>query len=86
MISSLTRNLTILRWIGVLGIRTLMRRPGDPYRDFLINIKRLLKPDGKLLIAMRESVWFKKYWCGTPEDHVGIPFEALINIEMWIKE
>lgn len=62
--------------IGVLEYQDSYTETPNPYRDFLINIKRLLKPDGKLLIAI-ENQYGLKYWCGTPEDHVGIPFESI---------
>ena len=39
---------------------------------FLIKIKQLLKPDGKLLIAI-ENQYGLKYWCGALEDHTGLP-------------
>lgn len=48
----------------------------NPYMDFLVKIKQLLKPDGKLLVAI-ENQYGLKYWCGMPEDHVGIPFEGI---------
>lgn len=47
----------------------------NPYKDFLKKIKQLLKPNGKLLIAI-ENQYGLKYWCGAREDHTGIPFEG----------
>ena len=41
-------------------------------------IKKLLNPDGKLLIAI-ENKYGLKYWCGAPEDHSGIPFDGINN-------
>lgn len=62
--------------IGVLEYQGAYTQTENPYKDFLIKIKKLLKPDGKLLIAI-ENQYGLKYWCGTPEDHVGIPFEGI---------
>lgn len=36
----------------------------------------MLKPNGKLLIAI-ENQYGLKYWCGAREDHTGIPFEGM---------
>lgn len=42
----------------------------------MVKIKKLLRPDGKLLIAI-ENKYGLKYWCGAPEDHSGIPFDGI---------
>lgn len=62
--------------IGVLEYQGTYTETTNPYKDFLVKIKQLLKPDGKLLVAI-ENQYGLKYWCGTPEDHVGIPFEGI---------
>lgn len=62
--------------IGVLEYQGNYTDGTDPYRDFLKKIKTLLKPDGKLLIAI-ENQYGLKYWCGAGEDHTGIPFEGI---------
>ena len=56
--------------IGVLEYQGTYTESTNPY------IKQLLKPDGKLLVAI-ENQYGLKYWCGMPEDHVGIPFEGI---------
>lgn len=61
--------------IGVLEYQGTYTESTNPYMDFLVKIKQLLKPDGKLLVAI-ENQYGLKYWCGMPEDHVGIPFEG----------
>lgn len=62
--------------IGVLEYQGTYTESTNPYMDFLVKIKQLLKPDGKLLVAI-ENQYGLKYWCGMPEDHVGIPFEGI---------
>lgn len=62
--------------IGVLEYQGTYTETTNPYKDFLVKIKQLLKPDGKLLVAI-ENQYGLKYWCGTPEDHVEIPFEGI---------
>lgn len=62
--------------IGVLEYQGTYTETTNPYKDFLVKIKQLLKPDGKLLVAI-ENQYGLKYWCGMPEDHVGIPFEGI---------
>lgn len=62
--------------IGVLEYQGSYTNTSNPYMDFLKNIKKLLKPDGKLLIAI-ENKYGLKYWCGAREDHTGIPFEGM---------
>lgn len=62
--------------IGVLEYQGKYTNSDNPFRDFLVKIKSLLKPGGKLLIAI-ENQYGLKYWCGAKEDHVGIPFEGI---------
>lgn len=62
--------------IGVFEYQGSYTNTVNPYEDFLRKIKTLLKPDGKLLIAI-ENQYGLKYWCGAKEDHTGIPFEGM---------
>jgi len=62
--------------IGVLEYQGSYTEGTDPYADFLKKIKCLLKPEGKLLIAI-ENQYGLKYWCGAREDHTGRPFDGL---------
>lgn len=62
--------------IGVLEYQGTYTDSDNPYRDFLVKIKSLLKDNGKLLIAI-ENKYGVKYWCGAVEDHTGIPFDGL---------
>ncbi len=62
--------------IGVLEYQGSYTDTDNPYLDFLKKIKGLLKPDGKLLVAI-ENQYGLKYWCGAREDHTAIPFEGM---------
>lgn len=62
--------------IGVLEYQGQYTDTEHPFADFLREIKRLLKPEGKLLIAI-ENKYGLKYWCGAGEDHTGIPFDSI---------
>jgi len=62
--------------IGVLEYQGSYTNGSNPYMDFLKKVKTLLKPEGRLLIAI-ENQYGLKYWCGAREDHTGIPFEGL---------
>ena len=48
----------------------------DPYLEFLKKIRRDLKKDGKLIIAI-ENKFGLKYWAGAKEDHTGLAFEGI---------
>lgn len=62
--------------IGVLEYQGSYTNTENPYLDFIKKIKKLLKPGGKLLIAI-ENQYGLKYWCGACEDHTGMPFEGM---------
>lgn len=62
--------------IGVLEYQGRFTDSNNPYKDFLTKIKQLLKPNGKLLIAI-ENQYGLKYWCGAQEDHTGVPFDGM---------
>ncbi|MBQ8189482.1 MAG: class I SAM-dependent methyltransferase [Lachnospiraceae bacterium] len=50
---------------------------GDtPYEDFLLTLKKHVKPGGELIIAI-ENRWGLKYFAGCREDHVGGFFEGI---------
>lgn len=62
--------------IGVLEYQGNYTDTDNPYLDFIKNIRKLLKPQGRLLVAI-ENQYGLKYWCGAREDHTGIPFDGL---------
>lgn len=54
---------------------------GDtPYESFLENIKRLLKPDGVILVAIENRLGLK-YFAGAPEDHTDGYFDGVRGYE-----
>lgn len=70
------RKFDYITLIGVLEYAALYTKTQNPYIDFLNNIKRLLKPDGKLLIAI-ENKFGMKYWLGAPEDHTNKKYDGI---------
>lgn len=66
--------------IGVLEYAASYTKGNNPYKTMLKQVSSMLKPGGKLLIAI-ENKFGLKYWCGAPEDHTGVPFECLHNYE-----
>ncbi len=64
--------------IGVLEYAGRFTDGENPYRDFLLKAKSLLKPNGKLIIAI-ENKFGIKYWAGAREDHSGILFDSIEN-------
>ncbi|MDE6208120.1 MAG: class I SAM-dependent methyltransferase [Lachnospiraceae bacterium] len=70
------RSFDYITLIGVLEYQGTYTESDNPYVDFLNKIRKLLKPGGKLLIAI-ENKYGLKYWCGAREDHTGIPFDSI---------
>lgn len=70
------RQFDYITLIGVLEYQGSYTDSANPYLDFLRKVKTLLKPNGRLLIAI-ENQYGLKYWCGAREDHTGIPFEGM---------
>ena len=66
--------------IGVLEYAPLYTKSENPFYDFLVQIKSLLKEDGKLLIAI-ENQFGMKYFSGAPEDHTGKIFDGICGYE-----
>lgn len=67
--------------IGVLEYQGSYTDGSNPYEDFLTKIKSLLKPYGKLIVAI-ENKYGLKYWCGAREDHTGLPFDGINQYEI----
>lgn len=72
------RKFDYITLIGVYEYAALYTNTENPYIDFLNNIKKLLKPDGKLLIAI-ENKFGMKYWLGAPEDHTNIKYDGIVG-------
>ena len=51
------------------------KKDGNPFEDFLLYVKSLLKNDGKILLAI-ENRFGLKYFNGAPEDHTGVIFDG----------
>ena len=65
---------------GVLEYAMSFTDTNHPYEDFLNNMLRNLKPDGKLLVAI-ENKYGLKYFAGAPEDHTDTMFLGLNSYE-----
>ena len=62
--------------IGVFEYGQAYIRSETPYEDFLNIIKKHVKPDGHIAIAI-ENKFGLKYWAGCKEDHLGTYFSGL---------
>ena len=55
--------------------------PGErPYEAYLQNVRRFLKPDGRILVAIENRLGLK-YFAGAPEDHTDGYFDGLREYE-----
>lgn len=70
------RKFDYITLIGVFEYAALYTNTDNPYNDFLNNIKKLLKDDGKLLIAI-ENKFGIKYFLGAPEDHTNVLYDSI---------
>ncbi len=61
---------------GVLEYAGSFTKTDEPYKDFLKQIKKYLKPDGQLIIAI-ENRYGLKYFAGAKEDHTGKEFDGI---------
>lgn len=73
---NLTEKYDIITLIGVLEYAVSYMGTETPYEDFLLSLKRHLKPGGKLVIAI-ENQFGLKYWAGCAEDHGQLLYEGL---------
>lgn len=62
--------------IGVFEYGQAYIHSETPYEDFLNIVKKHLKPDGHIAIAI-ENKFGLKYWAGCKEDHLGTYFSSL---------
>lgn len=62
--------------IGVFEYGQAYIRSETPYEDFLNIIKKHVKPEGHIAIAI-ENKFGLKYWAGCKEDHLGTYFSGL---------
>ncbi|MEG5265967.1 glycosyltransferase [Pseudomonas sp. JDS28PS106] len=61
----------VVTLIGVLEYASMFSADADPAYGMLKRILGLLKPDGRLFIAIENQLGLK-YFAGAPEDHLGI--------------
>ncbi len=66
----------IITLIGVLEYANLFTTGEQPALTMLKRAKELLKPSGKLLIAIENQLGLK-YFAGAPEDHIGEPMYGI---------
>lgn len=74
----LDKKFDIVTLIGVLEYGQLYINTKEPYTDFLKKIKSMLKPNGKIIIAIENKLGMK-YWAGSLEDHIGRYYESIEN-------
>jgi lipopolysaccharide biosynthesis protein/2-polyprenyl-3-methyl-5-hydroxy-6-metoxy-1,4-benzoquinol methylase len=63
--------------IGVLEYASMFSDGESPALNMLTKIRKMLKPDGHLFIAIENQLGLK-YFAGAPEDHIG---EAMYGVE-----
>jgi len=66
----------VITLIGVFEYADSYINADEPYTSFLNMIKKHLKPDGKIIIAI-ENKFGLKYFAGCREDHVGQYFKGI---------
>ncbi|OQB56153.1 MAG: Chondroitin synthase [Deltaproteobacteria bacterium ADurb.Bin151] len=68
----------IITLIGVLEYANLFISHGNPALSMLQRVRSLLKPQGKLIIAIENQLGLK-YFAGAPEDHFGKSMHGIEN-------
>ena len=63
-------------FIGVLEYAAVFSDADNPFEQFLVNVKNLLKPNGVVLFAI-ENKFGLKYWAGGSEDHLQKPYVGI---------
>ena len=64
--------------IGVLEYAGQFHEGKDPYKSFLAKLRKLLRADGTLILAIENKIGLK-YITGAPEDHTGLAFESIYD-------
>lgn len=77
---SLKKQFDYVILIGVFEYSKIFFDTENPFEDFLNYLKELIKPDGKILIAI-ENRYGIKYFAGVTEDHYSKPFLGLKGYE-----
>lgn len=76
VVQSLEEAYDYVTLIGVFEYSECYINSNNPYVDMLKIISPLLKPNGKLVIAIENRLGLK-YWAGCTEDHTGTFFEGI---------
>lgn len=64
-------------YVTIIGVLEYIEAYSEhTYEEFLRKVKSLLKPDGKVILAI-ENRFGLKYFAGTREDHSGIFFQGI---------
>lgn len=71
-----SRRFDFITLVGVLEYANLFSNATDPSLDLLAKARSFLKPDGQLIIAIENQLGLK-YFVGSPEDHLGIPYYGI---------
>jgi 2-polyprenyl-3-methyl-5-hydroxy-6-metoxy-1,4-benzoquinol methylase len=66
----------VITLIGVLEYANLFTTGENPALSMLERVRSLLKPEGKLIIAIENQLGLK-YFAGAPEDHLGQPMYGI---------
>ena len=66
----------VITLIGVLEYANLFMASENPALAMLKHARSLLKPEGKLIIAIENQLGLK-YFAGSPEDHLGRPMYGI---------
>jgi lipopolysaccharide biosynthesis protein/SAM-dependent methyltransferase len=74
---NIEKQFDVITLIGVLEYANLFTSSETPAMTMLEMVRKLLKPDGKLIIAIENQLGLK-YFAGAPEDHIG---KAMYGIE-----
>ncbi len=72
----ITEKYDYITLIGVFEYAASYIKSKNPYDEFLNIIKKYLKPNGKIIIAIENKLGLK-YWAGCKEDHTGRFFDGL---------
>jgi lipopolysaccharide biosynthesis protein/2-polyprenyl-3-methyl-5-hydroxy-6-metoxy-1,4-benzoquinol methylase len=71
-----TEKFDVVTLIGVLEYANLFTPGDNPALSMLERVRQLLKPEGRLIIAIENQLGLK-YFAGAPEDHLGIPMVGI---------
>lgn len=74
----LTKKYDVITLIGVLEYAQSYLNSKYPYDDFIKKVYELLKPNGRLYIAIENRLGLK-YFAGCREDHTGKMFDGIEN-------